>query len=147
MPYIPAVTQPQPQPAPNERFRRNVRGFYAWLGATLLAGAAPIAASRLIHTGTLAGRIGAVALGTFGWIPIIYVIYSIIRQGDEFVRRIHLVAIAMAFAGAFVLISLLDWLVRADWIQRPSLSVVWLGIAILWVVSLLICKRHFERPW
>ena len=131
---------------PNARFRKAVRGFYAWLGATLLAALAPLAANRLVDSGSVAARVSGVALGTLAWLPLIYVVARIIRDGDEFVRRIHLVALALAFTGGLMLIALLDWLVRAEFIATPPLNVLWLAIALLWAVSLFGAKRYYERP-
>lgn len=127
----------------NLRFRRAVRGFYAWSGATLIAGLAPIAALRLIDTGTLAGRIGGVVLGTAGWAPLAVVITAIIRAGDEFERRIHLIALALSFASALVLLALLDWLARAEFIWPPPLRLIWLAFCVLWLIWIVLVKRHF----
>jgi hypothetical protein len=86
-----------------------------------------------------------VALGTAAWVPLAVVIVVMIRACDEYERRIHLVALAMAFAGALALLTLLDWLARARFIRPPALGVVLLGVAALWFVSIVLVKRHFER--
>lgn len=143
--YTSAVVKTGTSTPPRARFRRNVRGFYAWLGALLCAGVGPVAAVALVRVGSLPARLGAVALGTLAWVPLILVMVAILRHGDEFVRRLHLIAMSIAFAGALVLITLLDWLVRADFIEPPDLAVVWLAIAILWWLSLFATKRFFER--
>jgi len=134
-----------PQIPPNARFRKAVRGFYLWIGALVVAGVGPLVAMRLIDTWTLAGRIAGVALGAVTWLPMIAVIVSIVRAGDEFQRRLHLVALAFAFAGALVLLTVLDWLDRAHFMEPPRLKVIWLGCAMIWLVSLLLVKRHYER--
>ncbi len=131
--------------AENNPFRKNVRRFYAWLGATLLAFAAPLVASRMVDSQDIGARIGGVLVGTLAWIPLVVVVFMIIRQGDEFIRRIHLVAISCAFGGALLMITLLDWLTRANFIKQPSLSLLWLLIAMLWFISLMLSKRYFER--
>jgi hypothetical protein len=131
---------------PDERLRKSVKIFYAWLGSVLLAVIGPLVAIPLTHSESAALRIASVVIGVGAWIPIILVLVFIIRAGDEFVRRIHLVALALAFAGTLVIVSLMDWLERADFIGRPQLSVVWLLIAILWVIALIGTKRHYERP-
>jgi hypothetical protein len=133
------------QKPPNARFRKAVRGFYLWIGALVVAGVGPTVAIRLIHTWTLPGRIAGVVIGTVAWAPMIAVIVSIVRAGDEFQRRLHLVALAFAFAGAVILLTLLDWLDTAHFIERPQLKIVWLGCAAIWLVSLLLVKRHYER--
>jgi hypothetical protein len=130
---------------PYEPFRRVVRGFYAWLGSLVFAGITPILAVRLIETGTPAGRITGAMLGVLSWIPLAFVIAAIIRAADEFWFRIHLMALALSFGSALLLLAVADWLVRARFIGRPPLQALWLGAAILWVVWLLIVRRRFER--
>jgi hypothetical protein len=130
---------------PDERLRRAVKGFYAWLGSLVLAGIGPLVAINLVESGSTAWRVVGVVVGVVAWVPIGLVVAFIIRDGDEFHRRIHLVTLSISFGGALVLISLFDWLVRAEFVSRPQLSVMWLLIAILWVVVLFAVKRFYER--
>jgi hypothetical protein len=130
---------------PNAQFRQAVRGFYAWLASLVFAGVTPLFAIWLINTGTLAGRIVAVVLGSVSWIPMAFVVAWIIRAGDEFQRRIHLVALALAFGSALLLLAMMDWLVRAEFIWRPPLQALWLAFAVIWVIWLFIVKHRFER--
>jgi len=129
----------------NQRFRRAVRGFYAWLGSLNFATLAPIGASLCIETGTLPGRILGVVLGSVGWLPLVWVIVAIIRAGDEFQRRLYLVSLSVAFGASLVTLTMLDWATRAEFIRRPPLSLLWALFAIVWVVCLLIFKQRFER--
>lgn len=107
--------------------------------------AAPLIASHLIDRGTTLARISAVVVGVAGMIPWMWVVYSIIRRGDEFVRRMHLIAFAFAFGGALLLLVTLTWLVRAEFIYPPDLMIVLLGCVFLWFVALMATKRYFER--
>ena len=130
---------------PNSRFRSNVRTFYALIGSIVLLGAAPLMAMRLIDRGTTWARVTAVVVGVGGMLPWMWVVLSIVRRGDEFFRRLHLIALGLAFGGVIVLIVTLDWLVRADFIYPPDLMLVWVGGLVLWLVALLGAKRYFER--
>src|SRR5688500_16788674 len=130
---------------PNARLRRTVRGFYAWLGAVLFAVIAPLLAMRLIETEGITGRIIGVVLGVLLWLPMIAVVTLLIRRGDEFERRLHLIAIAIAFGATQLLINALDWLVRAHFMSPPPLSVLWLAIAVLWFMSIMMTKRYYAR--
>ena len=132
------------QPA-NTLFRKAVLGFYAYLGAIVFAAAAPLVAVKVLDVDTLVARVAAVAIGTIGWLPLIAVTVHIIRVGDEFHRRIHLVAIAFAFASALVILTLLDWLARARFIAQPSLTVLWLIFALTWAVWIFAVKYWFEH--
>ena len=76
---------------------------------------------------------------------VVVVVAAIIRAGDEFERRIHLVALALSFGSALLLLTLLDWLVRARFMRAPPLIAVWLACAVLWLLWLIVVKRRFER--
>jgi hypothetical protein len=129
----------------DQRFRRAVRGFYAWIGSLVFAAFAPILAGMLIDAGTLSTRVLAVVLGSIGWLPMAWVIVAIIRAGDEFHRRLYLVSLSIAFGASLVALTMLDWAVRAEFLHRPPLSVLWVTFAVLWLVSLFVCKYRFER--
>jgi hypothetical protein len=90
-------------------------------------------------------RVGGVVVGTAAGVPLIAVSTIIIRASDEFVRRIHLVALALAFVSALMLLSLLGWLVDARFMRAPDLKVLWLAFAVLWAIWLFVVKIHFER--
>jgi len=130
---------------PNSRYRSAVRSFYAWIGSMIVLGGAPIVALQLVERGTLLARVAAVVLGVSGSLPWLWVVFNIIRRGDEFVRRMHLVAGTFAFAGALVLVSAADWLVRAGFLSHPNLMVLWVGFLLLWLIALLGTQRYFER--
>jgi hypothetical protein len=131
---------------PNAMFRRNVRTFYAYVGSLVLAGLAPAAAFRLtMESITTLGRVAGVLVGVGGWVPLGLLMFRLIQRGDEYTRRIHLVALALAFAGAMFLISLLDWLTRAEFIPPLPLMVVWMAIAVWWVIAVFISKHMHEK--
>jgi hypothetical protein len=130
---------------PNAQFRRNVRTVYAWIGSMILLIAAPLMALRLIDRGTTLTRAAAVVVGVAGMLPWMWVVFSIIRHGDEFVRRLHLIALGFAFGGALVLLVALNWLVRAEFMYPPDLMIVLFGCFILWFVALMGVKLYFER--
>jgi hypothetical protein len=131
---------------PDARLRRTVREFYAWIGSVLLAGAAPLVAARLIHHDSPGWHVAGVALGTLGWVPLMVVTARIIQRGDEYAQRIHLLAIAWAFVATLLSIALLDWLARAGFVDPPALSILWLAIAVLWLLCILAAKSYHERP-
>jgi len=126
-------------------FRRNVRTFYAWMGSVVVLGAGPVIASRLIHGGTLTGRAAGVAVGVFSFLPWMWVAVSTIRGGDEFTRRLHLIAAAISFGGTLFLMSALEWLARARFIPPPDLMIIWLVALVLWLIALVAVNRYFER--
>lgn len=126
-------------------FRRNVRGFYVWIGAMLLMGVGPAIARRLIERETTATRIAGVVVGVGCMLPWMWVVVMAIRRGDEFVRRMHLVAIAIAAAAGFVLIVTLDWLQQAWFIKSVDLTFMWIACLLLWFVALIGTSRYYGR--
>jgi hypothetical protein len=129
----------------NARFRQNVRTFYAWIGAVVVLGVAPLVATRLIEQGSPLARAAAVVVGVAGTLPWLAVAIAVTWRGDEFTRRLHLIAAGCAFAGSLVLLSLVDWLVRAGFLDPPDYIVLWLAFLILWLVALFAARRHYER--
>ena len=129
----------------NDQFRRNVRTFYGWIGSMLLMGAAPIAARWCIRHETLSWRAAAVVVGVGGMVPWVWLVSFLIRRGDEFVRRMHLVAIAIAAAAGFLLLVTLAWLVDAGFIEPPDLTLVWVAMLVVWLIAMLGAKRYYER--
>ncbi len=132
-------------PEPNARFRQNVRGFYMWLGSMVILGAAPLIARSLAEQESLGARIAAVVVGGGGSLPWMFLIFVIVRRGDEFFRRMHLIALSIAFFAALLVISTLAWLVKAGFVDDPDLFIVWGLLLVIWVIALLATKRHFER--
>jgi hypothetical protein len=129
----------------NSRFRRNVRVFYAWLGSMALLVVGPIVAEQLIMGGTTAGRIGAVAIGLGCWVPWVIVVIGMIRNGDEFSFRVHLVALAFAFMGTMMVLAAIDWLTRAHFIEQPPFAFVWPVGMLLWFIGIMGATRHYQR--
>ena len=129
----------------NQQFRTNVRVFYAWVGSTILLGVGPVVASRLIDRETTAWRAAGVVVGVGATLPWMALMATIIRRGDEFVRRMHLIAIAIAAAASLLLLVILDWLQRAWFIESVDLVVIWPACLVLWLVALIGTKRYYER--
>jgi hypothetical protein len=129
----------------NARFRRNVRIFYGWLGSMVLMGVAPIAARWCIRHETTPWRAAGVFVGVAGMVPWIWLVSHLIRHGDEFERRMHLVAIAVAAAAGLIFLVTLAWLVDAHFIEPPDLALVWVAMLVLWLIAMLGTKRYYER--
>ena len=130
---------------PDQRLRKAVKGFYAYIGSVLAAAAGPLIGTQLIHQQSLALRAAGVAIGVGGWVPLILFTAALIRASDEFSQRIHYVALALAFASGLLLISLLEWLVRADFIEPVPYMALSLALIALWAISLFVAKRRIER--
>jgi len=106
---------------------------------------APIFALQLAESASTAARVAAVVVGAGGMVPWMWIVYLIIRRGDEFVLRMHLVALACAFAGAILLLATLSWMVTARFIEHPDLRFVMGGALVIWVIALFGAKFYFDR--
>jgi len=129
----------------NQQFRRNVRVFYAWIGSTLLLGVGPFVAFQLIERETTASKVAGVVVGVGSMLPWIAVVVTIVRRGDEFVRRMHLIAIAIAAAASLLMLVTVDWLQRARFIESVDLVVIWPACLVLWLIALVGTKHYYER--
>jgi uncharacterized membrane protein YozB (DUF420 family) len=132
------------EPRP-DRFKHAVLRFYGWLGALALAIVLPFFAQNLADSRNTIARALAVVLGTLAWIPMLAVVVVIIRQGDEYHRRLHLTAGAIAFVATLLLLLPTSWLVEAGFVDPPSLQLLFVASMLLWGAILLIVKRRFER--
>src|SRR5438270_5384200 len=102
---------------PDPRLRRAVVGFYAYIGAVIMAGVGPAVGTWLVHHDAPPWRAAGVVVGIATWLPLMFFTAWRIRGSDEFLQRIHLLALSLAFAAGLLLVSTLDWLVRAGFIE------------------------------
>jgi hypothetical protein len=135
----------KPLPLATQRFRRNVRTFYAWLLSMVMLMAGPLVGEWLLDRGTVAARVAAVVLGLGSMVPWGCVLIVIIRRGDEFARRLHLVGAAAAFGGAVLITTLLAWLERGGFVEHPDLRLLVGSFFLVWVGAVLGAKFYFER--
>jgi len=130
----------------SERFRQAVRRTYAWLGSLVWALGGGLTAGWLVDSDDTLVRAAAVAIGATSLWPYLWVVLWMVRSGDEFTRRIHLIAAAIAFGASLMILSLLAWLDDAHFIHRPPLQLLWLVFALLWAVAIVVVARYFKRP-
>jgi K+ transporter len=130
---------------PDQRLRKAVKWFYAYIGSVLAAGAGPIIAMQLVHRDSTVLRAAGVAVGVGAWIPLVLLTLALIRASDELAQRIHLLAASLAFVGGLFLIALVDWLVRAGFVEPVPYTALWLALAAFWAISLFVAKRRVER--
>jgi hypothetical protein len=105
----------------------------------------PLVAEWLLDRGTVVARVAAVVLGLGSMVPWMWVLIVIIRRGDEFTRRLHLVGAAAAFGGVLLLTTLLAWLERGGFVQHPDLRLLAGSFFLVWLVAVLGAKFYFER--
>ena len=85
-----------------------------------------------------------VAVGVLVFLPWMWVVMRIIQAQDEFERRVHFVALSIAFAATAVMLVTADLLQRAGFLDYLSLSSIWESMPVTWMLSLLFTKRYYQ---
>lgn len=109
--------------------------------------AATLSASKsewLRHPAGLPLRIALVAIGIGGVLPIVFVYAKSIRMQDEFNQRIHLVALAIAFAVTAVVSYSSDLLFQAGFIPQVPATGLWGVMVAIWFISMLTTPRFYR---
>jgi hypothetical protein len=127
------------------RYRKNIRTIYAWLGSMVLLAIGPVVGEALIDGGSHNERIIGVTLAMLAWVPWIWIVIGMIRNGDEFSLRVHLVGLSFAFLGIMLVLAALDWLTRAEFINAPPFAFVWPVGLVLWLGGILTANHYYQR--
>jgi hypothetical protein len=130
----------------SERPDSGLRRLALIVGAFVLWFATYVVATRLLHRhpesavvrGTLA------ALGVFGFVPWLMAIARLIQSQDEFERRIHLVALAVAFGATALFIFAADFLQRAGFVDYVLLRTIWMAMIVLWWIAIMVVSRFYR---
>ena len=115
------------------RYRKNVKTFYAWIGSMVLLAIGPVVGEMLIDGGTQTERILGVVLAMLAWVPWIWVVIGMIRHGDEFSLRVHLVGLSFAFLGMMLVLAALSFLGLGAPPPTPD-----------WGADLNLAREHME---
>jgi len=89
-------------------------------------------------------RLGAVLLALSGFIPWIWMTVRLIAAQDEFTRRIHLIALAWAFAATGVFVVIADLLVRARFLDYLPIVHITFFMVVAWWLSMMFTSRYFR---
>ena len=96
------------------------------------------------HATGLGARAALVAVGIGGFLPTLFVYVKSIRLQDEFNQRVHLVALAIAFAVLAVISYSVDLLHQAQFIPQPSSAGLWALMIGVWFVAMIITPRFYR---
>jgi hypothetical protein len=67
-----------------------------------------------------------------------------IRRLDDFLRQVHLEAVAIAFLLTGLAVFVYGYLERAQAVRPLNVAVVWLFMAIFYGIGYLIAARHYR---
>ena len=122
----------------------RILGFM--FGAVSLWGTTYFAASRMIdHSFASAKFRAAGVIGVLGFLFWQLATAKLILLHDEFTRRIHLIALAIVFAAAWLFIFTTDLLQRAGFIHFVQLRTIWLFMLVIWVLAILGGEWYYRR--
>ena len=93
---------------------------------------------------TLSRRVAVVALGLGGFLPVVLVYVKSIRIQDEFSQRIHLVALAIAFAATAVISYAVDLLHQSGFVPALPVTGLWAVMTAIWFVCMFVTARLYR---
>ena len=96
------------------------------------------------HAASLPARVGVAVLGIGGFLPIVFVYTKSIRIQDEFNQRIHLIALAVAFAATATISYAADILHLAGFIPPLPAAGMWALMIAIWFVCMLVTSRRYR---
>ena len=131
----------------NQKSGSGLRLLVRVSGTVILWGVTYAVASSIFsrHSASLKLRAGAVIIAVLGFIPWQLATVKLIRIHDEFTRRIHLIALAGAFAATGLFIFTTDMLQRAGFIDYILLRTIWFVMLGTWGLVILAAEWYYRR--
>jgi hypothetical protein len=125
---------------------RGLRLLQLLIGAVATSLVASLIASRVLsgepESAVLRGAM--VALAVSGVLPWIWVLARVIRAQDEFSRRLHLVALAIAFGATGFLVFTAMFLQQAGFVDYVSLPAMLGTMMVTWWLSIVVTTRYYR---
>jgi hypothetical protein len=105
-----------------------------------------VIAARVLdrHPESAAVRILLVGLGALGCLACAWTLRRLIVTRDEYSRRVHISALALAFAVSVVALFVTDLMQRAGFISYVPLEWMWIGMMVIWWPSILVVDRYYR---
>jgi hypothetical protein len=130
-----------------EKRDRGLQALGLFFGAVGLWGVAFVVAARILHhhSASVTLRAAAVVIAIVGFLPWPLATAKLVRMHDEFTRRIHLIALGIAFAATGLFIFAADMLQRAGFIEYISLMTIWLVMLGVWWVAIMATEWYYRR--
>ena len=116
-------------------------------GAGILFWAASfVVAVRVLdrHPQSAAVRVLLVGLGALGCVAGAWTLRRLIVTRDEYSRRVHIAALALAFAVSVVALFVTDLMQRAGFVSYVPLEWTWIGMMVIWWPSIVVVDRYYR---
>ena len=126
--------------------RNSVQPLGTLLGVLCVATAIDIGAGWLLGQ----PGFGSHARIIFALLPIpanlvlVAVIVRRIRQLDEFLRHVHLEAVAIAFLLTGLAVFVYGYLQKAQAVRPLNVGIVWIFMAVFYGIGYFIAARHYR---
>jgi hypothetical protein len=91
-----------------------------------------------------AARIAIALLPVPANLLLIALIVQTIRKLDEFLRHIHLEAVAIAFLLTGLAVFVYGYLEKAHAVRPLNVGVVWIFMAVFYGVGYVVAARHYQ---
>jgi len=126
--------------------RNSVQPLGTLLGVLCVAGVIDIGAGWLLGRPGfgLHARIVLALLPIPANLALVVVIVRRIRQLDEFLRHVHLEAIAIAFLLTVLAVSVYEDLQKAHVVGSLKIGIVWIFLAAFYGIGYFIAARHYR---
>ncbi len=89
-------------------------------------------------------RAGLVLLAVLGFLTWPAAVLKVVRLQNEFERRIHLVALAIAFVADILFIFTANMLQLAGFLNWLSLQTIWLVMFFTWFVAMYATSWYYK---
>jgi len=126
--------------------RNSVQPVAAFLGVLCVATAIDIGAGWLLAQ----PEFGSHARIIFALLPIpanlvlVAVIVRRIRRLDEFLRQVHLEAVAIAFLLTGLAVFVYGFLQKAQAVRSLNVGIVWIFMAVFYGIGYVIAAKHYR---
>jgi hypothetical protein len=77
-------------------------------------------------------------------LALITLVVRAIRRLDDFLRQVHLEAVAIAFLLTGLAVFVYGYLERAQAVRPLNVAIVWLFMAIFYGIGYLVAVRHYR---
>ena len=133
--------------ARTEKSESGLRVLVVMFGSLALFGVTYVVASNMLnrHHASVGFRAVAIIIGILGFVLWQAATARLILMKDEFTRRIHLIAVAFAFAAVGLFIFTADLMQRAGFIDYILLRTIWLVMSVAWSFALIGTGWYYRR--
>jgi drug/metabolite transporter (DMT)-like permease len=130
-----------------EKRDSSLRNLGFMFGAITVWAVTYTVASRMLshYPSSATFRAAAVAIGVIGFVLWQLATAKLIRKHDEFTRRVHMIAVVVAFAATGLFIFTTDLLQRAGFIDYILLRTIWLVMLCTWWLAIMGGEWYYRR--